>query len=264
MDDYAPIEDHGLIGDLQTAALVTKDGTVDWFCCPRFDSPSVFGALLDRTRGGAFQIRPATSSYTTNQLYLPDTAVLITRFMTEAGVGEIVDFMPPNESRTPTDRHQMVRMTRCVRGEMEFVFDVSPRFDYGRLSHDVHVTEHGAVFRADGLSLTLHPVLNDTDQRLALIQRDESGGLHGSVRLTAGQVRGVVLESAADGPPRRIPVTEAEGDLRGHGPVLAWLAVAVDVHRSLAGDAATLRHHAQAHDVRTDRRPGGGADRRPA
>ena len=211
MDDYAPIEDHGLIGDLQTAALVTKDGTVDWFCCPRFDSPSVFGALLDRTRGGAFQIRPAASSYTTNQLYLPDTAVLITRFMTEAGVGEIVDFMPPNESRTPTDRHQMVRMTRCVRGEMQFVFDVSPRFDYGRLSHDVHVTEHGAVFRADGLSLTLHLVRNDTDERLALIQRDESGGLHGSVRLTAGQVRGVVLESAAEGPPREISVAQAEG-----------------------------------------------------
>jgi GH15 family glucan-1,4-alpha-glucosidase len=210
VDDYAPIEDHGLIGDLQTAALVTKDGTIDWFCCPRFDSPSVFGALLDRTRGGAFRIRPAASSYTTKQLYLPDTAVLITRFMTENGVGEIVDFMPPNESRTPTDRHQIVRMVRCVRGEMEFVFELSPRFDYGRIGHDVHVTEHGAVFTADGLSLTMHPVRNPTDERLALIQRDEGGGLRGSLPLTAGQLRGVIVESAADGPPREITVAEAE------------------------------------------------------
>jgi GH15 family glucan-1,4-alpha-glucosidase len=210
VDDYAPIEDHGLIGDLQTAALVTKDGTIDWFCCPRFDSPSVFGALLDRTRGGAFRIRPAASPYTTKQLYLPDTAVLITRFMTENGVGEIVDFMPPNESRTPTERHQIVRMVRCVRGEMEFVFELSPRFDYGRIGHDVHVTEHGAVFTADGLSLTMHPVRNPTDERLALIQRDDGGGLRGSLPLTAGQLRGVIVESAADGPPREITVAEAE------------------------------------------------------
>ncbi|MGW4232369.1 trehalase-like domain-containing protein [Streptomyces sp. NPDC004980] len=94
MDDYPLIENHGLIGDLQTAALVTTDATVDRFCCPRFDSPSVFGALLDRRRGGHFTIRPAADTYTTKQLYHPDTAVLVTRFMTEAGAGGVVDFMP--------------------------------------------------------------------------------------------------------------------------------------------------------------------------
>ena len=77
------IADHGLIGDLQTAALVTTDGSVDWFCCPRFDSPSVFGALLDDERGGHFRIRPAGVDYTSKQMYFPDTAVLVTRFFTD-------------------------------------------------------------------------------------------------------------------------------------------------------------------------------------
>jgi hypothetical protein len=78
----ASIADHSLIGDLQTAALVSTDGSVDWFCCPRFDSPSVFGALLDDDRGGHFRVRPAPRDYTSTQMYLPDAAILITRFVT--------------------------------------------------------------------------------------------------------------------------------------------------------------------------------------
>src|SRR3954471_24266759 len=83
MNAYPPIEDHGLIGDLQTAALVATDATIDWFCAPRFDSPSIFGALLDHARGGHCRIRPAAPAATTRQLYVPDTAVLVTRFLTE-------------------------------------------------------------------------------------------------------------------------------------------------------------------------------------
>ena len=91
---YPNIADHGLIGDLQTAALVTTDGVLDWFCCPRFDSPSVFASLLDAERGGFYRIAPDRDDYVSRQLYLPDTAVLITRFMTPDGVGEVHDFMP--------------------------------------------------------------------------------------------------------------------------------------------------------------------------
>ena len=101
MDDYPPIADHGLIGDLQTAALVTTDGSIDWFCCPRFDSPSVFGALLDDEQGGHFRIAPDRGVVQTQQLYLPDTAILVTRFLTEDGVGEVVDFMPVSAVRSP-------------------------------------------------------------------------------------------------------------------------------------------------------------------
>src|SRR3954453_7293473 len=86
-------------------------------CCPRFDSPSVFGALLDDERAGHFRIRPARSGYSTQQMYHPDTAVLITRFLTEAGLGEVADFMVP-AGREATPRHRLARMVRCVRGEM--------------------------------------------------------------------------------------------------------------------------------------------------
>jgi GH15 family glucan-1,4-alpha-glucosidase len=86
---YPNFSDHGLIGDLQTAALVTTDGTVDWFCCPRFDSPSVFASLLDADHGGYFRIAPDRDDYVSKQLYFPDTAILITRFMTPDGVGEV-------------------------------------------------------------------------------------------------------------------------------------------------------------------------------
>ncbi len=94
MTRYPSISDHGLIGDLQTAALVTTDGTVDWFCCPRFDSPSVFASLLDADKGGHFRIAPDREDFVSRQLYLPGTAILITRFMTPDGVGEVRDFMP--------------------------------------------------------------------------------------------------------------------------------------------------------------------------
>jgi GH15 family glucan-1,4-alpha-glucosidase len=85
LEDYLPIAEHGLIGDLHTAALVGTDGTIDWYCCPRFDAPSVFAAILDRERGGHYRIAPMGGGWTAKQLYLPDTNVLITRFLTPTG-----------------------------------------------------------------------------------------------------------------------------------------------------------------------------------
>src|SRR5271156_6691916 len=79
---YLPIAEHGIIGDLHTVALVGTDGSIDWYCCPAFDSPSVFGAILDRVRGGFYRIAPAAGHWTTKQLYFPDTNVLITRYLT--------------------------------------------------------------------------------------------------------------------------------------------------------------------------------------
>ncbi|WP_433298665.1 glycoside hydrolase family 15 protein [Pseudonocardia sp. CA-142604] len=201
----AAISDHGLIGDLQTAALVSTDGSVDWYCCPRFDSPSVFGALLDDEKGGHFRIRPH-ADYDSRQLYLPDTAVLITRFTTESGMGEVVDFMPP-AGKVATANHRLVRMVRCVRGEMTFDFDIAPRFDYGRKAHRTEMTRNGVVFSTDTQTLTLHVVREPGDELLAKVRIDEND-LHVSVALKAGDVRGVVLESAAEGPPREIRVAE--------------------------------------------------------
>jgi GH15 family glucan-1,4-alpha-glucosidase len=112
MERYPPIAEHGLIGSLQTAALVATDGTVDWFCCPRFDAPSVFASLLDRDRGGHFRIAPEGEDHVARQLYFPDTAILVTRFMTADGVGEVIDFMPVEDPKRVTDRHRLVRAVR--------------------------------------------------------------------------------------------------------------------------------------------------------
>ncbi|MFC4783846.1 glycoside hydrolase family 15 protein [Nocardioides sp. MAHUQ-72] len=208
MSDYPLIADHGLIGDLQTSALVATDGSIDWFCAPRFDSPSIFGALLDHRKGGHFRVRPTVDVFTTKQLYFPDTAVLVTRFLTEQGVGEVVDFMPVEDPTTATDRHRIVRMIRCVRGRMTFAVDLVPRFDYGREGHETHLTEDGAVFESAHTSVTVNLVREPDDARLAHIQVDGEGDVHAQVELTAGQMRGVVLETGAAGPVRQVRPAE--------------------------------------------------------
>ncbi|NIK59244.1 glycoside hydrolase family 15 protein [Kribbella shirazensis] len=210
MKDYPLIADHGLIGDLQTAALVSTDGSIDWFCAPRFDSPSVFGALLDHEKGGHFRIRPAHGTFETKQLYFPDTAILITRFLTEAGVGEVIDFMPVTSSSHATQNHRIVRLLRCVRGRMTFDLDIAPRFDYGRKAHQWHATEHGGVCTSDGSTLTVHIVREPGDARLSRPRVDDTGDVQVSFTLEAGQQRGVMLETAADGPPREIRAAEAQ------------------------------------------------------
>jgi GH15 family glucan-1,4-alpha-glucosidase len=212
VSQYPLIADHGLIGDLQTAALVSTDGTVDWFCCPRFDSPSVFGSLLDSRAGGHCRIRPAHAPEPAKQLYFPDTAILITRFLTPSGTGEVIDFMPPAPRHQATANHRLVRMVRCVRGRIDFELEVAPRFDYGRRPHETHLSEHGAVFDGGDVVLTLHAVREPGDARLAETYRTEANSVRGSVTLTAGQVRGIVLESAAGGPPRDIRTAEIEQD----------------------------------------------------
>lgn len=195
MDEYARISDHGLIGDLQTTALVTTDGTIDWFCCPRFDSPSVFGSLLDSRRGGRFRIAPSRNDYVSKQLYFPDTAILITRFMTAGGVGEVIDFMPIEAPERATDRHRLVRLVRVVRGEMEFTLECEPRFDYGREAHDVNITGDGAVFRSRGVDLSLHSTI-------PLDRRDDD--VTATRMIPAGGIEGIILESAPDGGPRKL------------------------------------------------------------
>jgi len=209
MSNYPLIADHGLIGNLQTAALVSTDGTIDWFCAPRFDSPSIFGSLLDEDRGGHLRTRPAVDTFTRHQLYYPDTAILVTRFLTESGVGEVVDFMPIASAAVASNRHQLVRMLRCVRGEMTFVVDIAPRFDYGREPYETHVSEDGVFFQGARSAMSLSIVREPDDARLARVQRVSEQDLTFELTLTAGQMRGLVLETGQPRPPRQIRVSEA-------------------------------------------------------
>jgi GH15 family glucan-1,4-alpha-glucosidase len=155
MRGYLPIGEHGLIGDLHTIALVGTEGTIDWYCCPRFDSPSVFGAILDSERGGHYLLRPAVEGWTTKQLYFPDSNVLITRFLTPEGVGEVEDFMPVGQTRHGGHRQRLIRRVVAVRGRMHFELECAPRFDYGRERHDLERHAHGALFRAPSCTLAL-------------------------------------------------------------------------------------------------------------
>ncbi|MQY34272.1 Trehalase [Streptomyces sp. RB17] len=155
---YLPIAEHGLIGDLRSVALVGTNGTIDWYCCPSFDSPSVFAAVLDAERGGCFELAAAVPART-KQFYFPDTNVLITRFFTEDGVGEVQDFMPvTSDSAAGTGeggRHRLIRRVVCVRGTVSFRVLVAPRFDYGAAEHTLRCLDGTVVFESAKMSLAL-------------------------------------------------------------------------------------------------------------
>ncbi|MFB7190238.1 glycoside hydrolase family 15 protein [Streptomyces sp. NPDC056230] len=184
MDRYPPIADHGLVGDLQTAALVSSQGVVDWFAAPRFDSPSIFAALLDHDRGGHFLFAPQDRGATCKQLYYPDTAVLVTRFLSPDGAGEIFDCMPPDRTGRVTDRHTLIRGARAVRGSVRFVLECRPRFDYGRAEHEVDLRDGTATFRAPGVTAYVQSTIP-----LQLDGRD----VRGAVTLNAGEVAAAVF-----------------------------------------------------------------------
>jgi GH15 family glucan-1,4-alpha-glucosidase len=189
---YLPIAEHGLIGDMHTAALVGTDGTIDWYCCPSFDSSSVFAAILDAEHGGHFRIAPECDGWTSKQLYLPDTNVLITRFLTPAGVGEVEDFMPAPSTGEAAHRHRMIRRVLAVRGQMRFAIDLAPRFDYARARHEVELTPHGAVFNSPGvlaLSLSTACPLEVVDGR----------DVRGHIELSAGDTATFVLDRVEPG-----------------------------------------------------------------
>jgi GH15 family glucan-1,4-alpha-glucosidase len=158
MAEYQPIENHGIIGNLRTAALVGMDGSIDWLCLPHFDSPSVFASILDHRKGGRFRIAPALDSnqhspLRRKQFYWPDTAILITRFLHADGIGEVEDYMPVGGNRPVP--HELVRRVRVVRGRLPFRMECYPAFDYARASHKISVTEHGARFESTHCSLGL-------------------------------------------------------------------------------------------------------------
>ncbi|HET8837753.1 MAG TPA: glycoside hydrolase family 15 protein [Flavobacteriaceae bacterium] len=143
-DNYQPIENYGVIGDLNTIALVGLNGSIDFMCFPDFDSPSIFAALLDSEKGGKFQLHPLFEEMKTRQLYLPDTNVLLTRFLSPEGVAEITDFMPVEELYCGKE---LIRRVTSIRGEVKLELKCLPRFNYGRTTHTVEIiTEKEVIF----------------------------------------------------------------------------------------------------------------------
>jgi len=138
-DSYRPLEDYGVVGDGRTAALIARDGSVDWLCLPRFDSASVFAALLDAQRGGAWTLRPATP-FTSRAEYVPETNVLVTTFEDGASVVRLTDFMPPS-APSPV----LLRKLEAVSGMATFVSRFIPRPDYARRRPELQATPTGVA-----------------------------------------------------------------------------------------------------------------------
>jgi GH15 family glucan-1,4-alpha-glucosidase len=199
LNDYLPIAEHGIIGDLHSIALVGTDARIDWYCCPRFDSPSVFGAILDSEKGGFYRISPATEEWVPKQLYIPDTNVLITRFLSPGGVAEVQDFMPI-QSGASAHRHRLIRRALGVRGEMRFRVEVHPRFDYGRDEHRTIFHDNGVVFLSPGLTLALETPIS---------LEHHGSGAGGEFTLRPGDTVTFVLEQV---PENYVPRSYSEGE----------------------------------------------------
>jgi GH15 family glucan-1,4-alpha-glucosidase len=186
---YLPIEDYGVIGDLQTVALVGRNGSIDWYCIPCFDAPSVFGAILDAEKGGSFRIAPPDSpGMSRKQMYLPETNVLITRFLTVDGICEITDFMPVENPKRPTKRHHLIRAVKVIRGTLSFELDCRPAFNYARDPHTLEIVADGAIFRSATLSLALSSSVP--------LQDDGHGGAQATFTLQEGQLAVFLLDSS--------------------------------------------------------------------
>jgi len=149
---YQPIENYGIIGNMRTTALVGMNGSIDWYCYPKHDSPSVFAALLDEHQGGFFQVKSTVDNAVKKQFYWPETNVLVTRFSSETAVGEVIDFMPVGAD-APSD--WLVRQVRARRCSMRFQLTCYPAFNYGRDRHDTKLVDEGAVFLSKDFNLAL-------------------------------------------------------------------------------------------------------------
>jgi len=209
------VADHGLIGNLHTAALVAKDGTMDWLCYPHFDSPSLFGAVLDPERGGGFSIRPTElDSIRSMQTYVPDTNILETRFWGSKGVGVLTDFMPVEPLEQAEGHHRVVRRIEVTSGALDIDVWCQPRFDYGRQPARVSNFNRGAMFEGSESAVGLSSSFQ---------LKVETEGAGGTVRLNRGEHATFILETVKE--PRQAsgaPPHEQRYDAYLDATVTAW------------------------------------------
>ena len=211
---YQPIENYGIIGNMRTVALVGMNGSIDWYCYPHFDSPSIFGAILDDKKGGRFQISAGSDGVRYKQFYWPSTNVLVTRFLLADGIAELEDFMPvglPPDS--PVYSH-LYRRIRCVRGTVRISVSLRPAFDYGRETHETLIDANKATFKASSLTLAL-----STSVPLA---EDGHGGVSAEFSLAEGKSQVFILSHDCDPDAAPCPPNEKETEELLRGTVKFW------------------------------------------
>jgi GH15 family glucan-1,4-alpha-glucosidase len=190
---YLPIENYGIIGNMKTIALVSLDANIDFMCFPNFDSPTIFASLLDKEKGGSFSVIPQFDTFKTKQLYIPGTAVLLTRFFSDEGIAEVTDYMPLEEGEDKTIC-AIVRKIKTIRGRIDYHINCAPRFDYAKASHEIEKKgKHELTFTA----------INDGDTMIRLIAdfplkfKGDDG--YAEFTLAQGEETWLVLESAQKG-----------------------------------------------------------------
>jgi GH15 family glucan-1,4-alpha-glucosidase len=186
---YQPIENYGVIGDLNTVALVGIDGSIDFMCFPEFDSPSIFAALLDTENGGRFSLAPVQKEWHRKQLYLPDSNILLTRFLADSGVAEVSDFMAITKLG---HAHDLVRRAKTVRGEVQWRMICDPRFDYGRASHRVDTRKHEVLFLSEGPDKTVLRLRTEVPLEI------RNGAAIADFKLRSDETASFVLEDASE------------------------------------------------------------------
>lgn len=204
---YHPIANYGLIGDMHTAALVGMHGSIDWLCFPQFDSPSVFAAILDSEKGGHFLVAPTAENVTSKQLYWPETNILVTRFLSEHGIAEVIDFMPIGDQR------QLVRTVKVVHGTLELKLRCQPAFNFARDPHTVELTDGGATFESASLRLGL---------AASIPLRENDGAVEGNFTLKDGETASFVLREATPDNDCGTCLSQAEADALFQQTVSYW------------------------------------------
>ena len=211
---YLPIEDYGIIGNMRTVALVGMNGSIDWHCSPHFDSPSIFGALLDDGKGGRFQIAPIAEKVRRKQFYWPSTNILVTRFSHEDGIVELEDFMPVGFPSDSTWYHQLHRRIRCVRGSVHLYVTCRPAFDYGRQAHQIQFVEGGTLFQASDPQFSLSSQVP--------LQLDNQGGVRAEFVLEEGQSKTFIFQYDGKATLPHIPESEREAEEPFERTVKFW------------------------------------------
>ena len=189
---YKPISDYGIIGNMFSAALVSIDGSIDWCCLPRFDSPSVFAAILDDEKGGSFQIRPR-GTFKSSQAYMPDTNVLQTTFQTEEGTATVTDFMPcylTSQGRL-IQFPEIHRLVDCTRGQIALEAVFEPKPNYARADTLMNTAKHGVTVKADTVALALSSSISLTTRKDKAISQ---------FTLREGEKAGFILRCGSDKP----------------------------------------------------------------
>lgn len=199
---YQPIENYGIIGNMRTVALVGMNGSIDWYCYPHFDSPSIFGAILDDEKGGRFQISAAGDGVRHKQFYWPSTNVLVTRFLLADGIAELEDFMPVGLPSESLEYRHVYRRVRCVRGSVRISVSCRPAFDYGRQTHDTLIEADGATFKSGSLTLTLSTAVP--------LRNDGRGGVSAEFVLSEGKSQVFILRD--DRREGEVPCAPSEKD----------------------------------------------------